>query len=68
MDDWVECGVDGIPNLGKTWIKLLWGKSKQELDNSDKSDKRDILPWYLCSEEMKDRVDTKSMCNEHGDG
>ena len=27
-----------------------------------------LLQWYLCSDKMKDRVDTKSMCDEHDDG
>jgi hypothetical protein len=27
-----------------------------------------VLQWYLCSEKMKDRVDTKGMVDEHYDG
>jgi hypothetical protein len=27
-----------------------------------------LLQWYLCSDKMKERVDTKSMGDEHDDG
>ena len=70
LDDWVECGVDGISNHGKTEGNTAAHGANFGGENLKKKRYENItlLQWYLCSEKMKDRVDTKSMCDEHDDG
>jgi hypothetical protein len=68
--DWVECEVDGIPNHGKTERKTASHGANVGWENLNKKryKNKTLLQWYLCSEKMKDRVDTKGMGDEHYDG